>query len=158
MSKKILYFRRANLTTVKIFTIILKCIISAPLHIIHHSTLFNCKNMHRALVIINCHRKSMMYYNFDRLTYVTKFAFRAFFYYWGGTYVTRYCGHFWPIVQPQMIAEGDCGVIGGMRIGRGNRSTRRKPAPAPFCAPQIPLDQTRARTRAAAVGSQRLTA
>jgi hypothetical protein len=30
--------------------------------------------------------------------------------------------------------------------------------PAPLCPPQIPLDQTRARTRAAAVGSQRLTA
>jgi hypothetical protein len=63
---------------------------------------------------------------------------------WGGTYVTRYCGHFWPIVQPQMIDEGDFGVIGGMKIGRGNRSTRRKPAPAPLCPPQIPLDQTRA--------------
>jgi hypothetical protein len=80
------------------------------------------------------------------------------FFLWGWTYVTRYCGHFWPIVQPQMIDEGDCGAIGGMKIGRGNRSTRRKPAPAPFCPPQIPLDQTRARTRAAAVGSQRLTA
>jgi hypothetical protein len=57
-----------------------------------------------------------------------------------------------------MIDEGDCAAIGGMKIGRGNRSTRRKPAPAPFCPPQIPLDQTRARTRAAAVGSQRLTA
>jgi hypothetical protein len=43
-------------------------------------------------------------------------------------------------------------------IGRGNRSTRRKPAPEPLCPPQIPLDQTWARTRAAAVGSQRLTA
>jgi hypothetical protein len=77
---------------------------------------------------------------------------------WGGTCVTRYCGHFWPIVQPQMIDEGDCGAIGGMKIGRGKRSTRIIPAPAPFCPPQIPLDQTRARTRAAAVGSQRLTA
>jgi hypothetical protein len=45
-----------------------------------------------------------------------------------------------------------------MKIGRGNRSTRRKPVPAPLCPPQIPLDQTRGRTRAAAVGSQRLTA
>jgi hypothetical protein len=81
-----------------------------------------------------------------------------FFCVWGGTYVTRYCGHFWPIVQPQMIDEGDYGAIGGMKIGRGKRSTWRKPAPAPFCPPQIPLDQTRARTRAAAVGSQRLTA
>jgi hypothetical protein len=52
----------------------------------------------------------------------------------------------------------DDGEFGGMKIGRGNRSTRGKPAPAPLCPPQIPLDQTRARTRAAAVGSQRLTA
>jgi hypothetical protein len=49
-------------------------------------------------------------------------------------------------------------IICGMKIGRGNRSIRRKPAPPPLCPPQIPLDQTRAGTRAAAVGSQRLTA
>jgi hypothetical protein len=36
----------------------------------------------------------------------------------------------------QMIDEGDCEAIGGMKIGRGNRSTRRKPAPAPLCPPQ----------------------
>jgi hypothetical protein len=61
----------------------------------------------------------------------------------------------WPIVP----APGDDdGEIGGMKIGRGNRSTRRKPAPAPLWPPQIPLDQTRAPTRAAAVGSQRLSA
>jgi hypothetical protein len=53
-----------------------------------------------------------------------------------------------------MIGEDDCGAIGGMKIGMGNRSTRRKPAPAPLCPPQMPLDQTRDRTRAAAVGSQ----
>jgi hypothetical protein len=58
------------------------------------------------------------------------------------------------LYQPQMIDDGDCGQIGGMKIGRGNRSTRKKPAPAPLCPPQIPHDQTRARTRAAAVGSQ----
>jgi hypothetical protein len=57
-----------------------------------------------------------------------------------------------------MIDDGDCGEIGGMKIGRGNRSTRRKPAAAPLCLPQIPHDQTRARTRSAAVGSQWLTA
>jgi hypothetical protein len=57
-----------------------------------------------------------------------------------------------------MIGEDECGAIGGMKIGRGNRSTRRKLAPAPLCPPQIPHDTTRARTRAAAVGSQRLTA
>jgi hypothetical protein len=42
-------------------------------------------------------------------------------------------------------------------IGRGNRITRRKPAPVPLCPPQTP-HAARTRTRAAAVGSQRLTA
>jgi hypothetical protein len=59
----------------------------------------------------------------------------------------------WPIVPAP--GNYDDGEVGGMKIGRGNRRTRRKPAPTPLC-PQIPLDQTRARTRAAAVGSQRL--
>jgi hypothetical protein len=49
-------------------------------------------------------------------------------------------------------------AICGMKIARGYRSTRRKPVPAPLCPPQIPHDPTRARTRAVAVGSQRLTA
>jgi hypothetical protein len=55
-----------------------------------------------------------------------------------------------------MIGEGDCGATGGMKIDRGNRSTRRKPAPAPLCPPQIPFDQTRDLTRAAAMGSLQL--
>jgi hypothetical protein len=42
-------------------------------------------------------------------------------------------------------------------IGKGNRSTRRKPAPVPLCPPQSP-HAARTRTRAAAVGSHRLTA
>jgi hypothetical protein len=62
------------------------------------------------------------------------------------------------LYKPQMIDEGDYGAIDGIKVGRGNRNTRRKPAPAPLCPPQIPYDQTRARTRPAAVGSQRLTA
>jgi hypothetical protein len=45
-----------------------------------------------------------------------------------------------------MTDEDDCGAIAGMKIGRGNRSTRRKPAPAPLCPPQIPHDQTKAQT------------
>jgi hypothetical protein len=42
---------------------------------------------------------------------------------------------YWPIVP----APGDCedGEFGGMN-GRGNRSTRRKPAPAPLFPPQNP--------------------
>jgi hypothetical protein len=30
------------------------------------------------------------------------------------------------LYQPRMIGDGDCGEIGGMKIGRGNRSIRRK--------------------------------
>jgi hypothetical protein len=56
------------------------------------------------------------------------------------------------LYKPQMIDEGDCGAIGGLKIGRANQSTRRKPAPAPPCPPQMPHDQTQARTRAASVG------
>jgi hypothetical protein len=45
------------------------------------------------------------------------------------------------LYQPWMVGGGgDCGVIGGMKIGGGNRSTRRKPAPVPLCPPQIPHD------------------
>jgi hypothetical protein len=62
----------------------------------------------------------------------------------------------WPIVPA--TGDYDDGEFGGMKIGRGNRSTRRKPAPAPLCPLQIPRDQTRVWTRAPAVGSQRLTA
>jgi hypothetical protein len=46
----------------------------------------------------------------------------------------------WPIVSAP--GDYDDGEIGGMKIGWGNRSTLRKPAPAPLCPPQIPFDQT----------------
>jgi hypothetical protein len=62
----------------------------------------------------------------------------------------------WPIVPAP--GDYDDAEFGGMKIGRRNRSIRRKPAPVPLCPPQIPLDQTRDRTRVAALGSQRLTA
>jgi hypothetical protein len=60
--------------------------------------------------------------------------------------------------RPIVAAPGDYGdgEIGGM-IGKGNRSTRRTPAPVPLCPPQTP-HAAGTRTRAAAVGSQRLTA
>jgi hypothetical protein len=53
------------------------------------------------------------------------------------------------LCQPQIIDGDDCGAIGGMRNGRRNRSTGRKPAPVPLCPPQIPHDLTRDRTWAA---------
>jgi hypothetical protein len=69
---------------------------------------------------------------------------------------TRHVGHFWPILP----APDDCedGEFDGMKIDWGNQTTRRKATPAPLCPPQIPLAHTRARTWAAAVGSQRLSA
>jgi hypothetical protein len=54
--------------------------------------------------------------------------------------------------------DDECGAVSRMRIGSGNRSTRRKPAPVPLCPPQSPHFLTRARIRAAEVGSRRLTA
>jgi hypothetical protein len=50
----------------------------------------------------------------------------------------------------------DDGEIGGT-IGKGNITTRREPAPVPLGPPQTP-HVARKRTRAAVVGSQRLTA
>jgi hypothetical protein len=57
-----------------------------------------------------------------------------------------------------MPAPGDYddGEFGGI-IVRGHRSIRRKPAPVPLCPPQT-THAARTRTRAAAVGNQRLTA
>jgi hypothetical protein len=42
--------------------------------------------------------------------------------------------------RPIVPAPGEYGdgEIGGMMIGRGNRSTRRKPARLPLCPPQTP--------------------
>jgi hypothetical protein len=48
------------------------------------------------------------------------------------------------LYQARMIDDEDDDdeyrAVGGMRIGRGNRSTRRKPSLVPLCAPQIPHD------------------
>jgi hypothetical protein len=47
------------------------------------------------------------------------------------------------VAMPLLTAPGDCDDddgVGGMNgFGRGNQSTGRKPAPTPFCPPQIPL-------------------
>jgi hypothetical protein len=63
---------------------------------------------------------------------------------------------YWPIVPAP--CDYDDREFGGMKIGKGNRSTRRKPAPSATLSTTNSTCQTRARTRAAAVGSQRLTA
>jgi hypothetical protein len=62
------------------------------------------------------------------------------------------------VLYPPRMMDDECGAVGGMRIGRGNRNTRRKCAPVPLCPPQIPHDLTWAPTRAAAAERWRLTA
>jgi hypothetical protein len=67
------------------------------------------------------------------------------------------------VARPLLTAPDDCDddddEVGGVKgFGRGNRNTRRKPAPTPLCPPQIALARTGGEPRAAAVGSQRLTA
>jgi hypothetical protein len=62
-----------------------------------------------------------------------------------------------PIVPDPDDRWYECGAVGGMKIGRGNRITRRKPAPVPLCPPQIPHDLTRDRSQAAEMGSRCLT-
>jgi hypothetical protein len=61
--------------------------------------------------------------------------------------------------RPIVPSPGDFddGEIGGIMIGKGNRSTWKKPASVPLCSPQTP-HAARNRSRAAAVGNQRLTA
>jgi hypothetical protein len=82
-------------------------------------------------------------------------AISLFLFLWGGVKLNSLLLR--PLIAPVPDDDDDeCGVIGGI-FGRGNRNTRRKPVPVPFCPPQIPYDQTRARTLAAAVGSQRLS-
>jgi hypothetical protein len=52
-------------------------------------------------------------------------------------------GTVWPIVPAPYDHDDDddiCRVIGGMIIGKGNQSTRKKPAPVPLCPPQITHD------------------
>jgi hypothetical protein len=38
------------------------------------------------------------------------------------------------------MIDDECGVVGGMRIGRRKRNSPRKPDPVPLCPPQIPHD------------------
>jgi hypothetical protein len=52
-----------------------------------------------------------------------------------------------PATNWPRVIDDECGAVGGMRIGRGNRNT----TPVPLCSPQIPHDLTSTRARAAAM-------
>jgi hypothetical protein len=73
------------------------------------------------------------------------------------------CFHLMTLSVSRPHSGGDrminaCGAVGGMRIGRGNRSTRRYPTQVPLSPPQITYYLTRDRPRAAVARTQLLTA
>jgi hypothetical protein len=73
------------------------------------------------------------HYNFQSLDVLTLFFFK-----WVG-WDFGYCGHYWAIVPaPDDRWWWLWREICGMKIGRGNRSTRRKPAPAPLLSTTNP--------------------
>jgi hypothetical protein len=82
-----------------------------------------------------------------------------FFYsYWGDTESLVTAATTVLLYELRMIGDSDCGEIGAMKIGRGNRSTlEKKPSPVPLCPPQTPTCCPDVNS-GAAVESQRLTA
>jgi hypothetical protein len=87
----------------------------------------------------------------DETCFIYFFVFiYLFFFYWVRLESTWYLPLTGLLYQPWVIGD-ECGTVGGMRIGRGNRSTCRKPAPVPLCPPQITHDLTWALTQAGAV-------
>jgi hypothetical protein len=71
----------------------------------------------------------------------------------GTTESTWYVGHYEPAPD-----DDECEADGGIIISGENGNTRRKPAPVPLYPSQISHGLTWDRTRAATVGSRRLTA
>jgi hypothetical protein len=68
------------------------------------------------------------------------------FYSWGGLRVnsagtSATSGAAVPAPDDDDDDDDECGALGGMRIDRDSRSTRRKPAPVQFSSSQIPYDQ-----------------
>jgi hypothetical protein len=58
------------------------------------------------------------------------------------------------VLYQLQMTDDDSGAIGGMRTGKSNRRTRRKPTLVQLRPRQIPHDVTQARTRTAAVTEQ----
>jgi hypothetical protein len=97
----------------------------------------------------------VQYRHFDLLQFTADFFF--FWVGWDWVHLLRR-PLFGLLYQSRMIDDAECGAVGGMRIDRGNRSTRGKPAPAPLGPPQTPRGLTWGWTLQAEVGRQRLTA
>jgi hypothetical protein len=89
----------------------------------------------------------------------TRISSNGFFFASGVGLSPLYCGYFWPIVPTPDDRWGWLWSSWWNEDWQEKpKYSGRKPTPAPLCPPQIPLDQTRDRTRASAVGSQRLAA
>jgi hypothetical protein len=73
---------------------------------------------------------------------------------WGETGSNRIFTTNWPVVW---APDDGYGAVGGMRIRRESRNTRRKPIPVPLCL-QSPQNLTWDQTRAAEARSRQLTA
>jgi hypothetical protein len=89
------------------------------------------------------------------LSYVVFFVLVS----WGGVRLSPLgtSGTTGRLYQPRII-DDEREAVAGMRTGKWNQSTRRKPVPVSLYPPQIPHYLTLAWTRAAAVASRRLTA
>jgi hypothetical protein len=102
----------------------LSCIRFAMFDILKEDFIF-CKIMNKGSPILPYLWGRCMYLTLP-LNCATEWYWMPFFKLMGWAF--GYCGHYWPIVPAE---------IGGMKIGRGNLRTRRKPAPAPLRPPQI---------------------
>jgi hypothetical protein len=69
-------------------------------------------------------------------------ADKFFFLGWSGTKSTIIEATTSLLDRPLMMDDDECAAVGGMS-GRGNQSSRIKPATVPLCLPQIPHDLTR---------------
>jgi hypothetical protein len=111
-----------------------------PRYVFHCKALFRVTGSHgrfEMTISLNMHTTETSSEN-RNLSIMYQGGKPFFFNLYGGTWRTAATTGL--LYQPQMIGEGEWGEIGGMKIGRGNRSTLRKPAPAPLCPPQIPHD------------------
>jgi hypothetical protein len=90
-------------------------------------------------------------------TYLDKIKINSLSGGWSLTGSTRHGGHwlaYSPCPRVIMMMEN----LVEWRLAGETEALGKKPAPAPLCPPQIAIDQTRDRTRASAVGTQRLPA
>jgi hypothetical protein len=80
--------------------------------------------------------------NLQKLLKLTLGRDRGFFFLvsWDGRRLSPLGTSATGLLYRSRMVDDEYRAVGGMRIGRGNRSTPRKPAPVPLCPPQIPHD------------------